>query len=70
MGKKPQMGTHIAQQHQQQQQMDQQALTPLSGEIKIERNSKKKTKLNLHSQILRRNSARSHLRESQVQSFK
>ncbi|CRL06727.1 CLUMA_CG019430, isoform A [Clunio marinus] len=31
MGKKPQMGTHIAQQHQQhQQQMEQQAITPLS----------------------------------------
>lgn len=32
MGKKPQMGTHIAQQHQQQQQqIDQQAITPQSG---------------------------------------
>lgn len=30
MGKKPQMGTHVAQQHQQQQQID--AITPLSGE--------------------------------------
>jgi hypothetical protein len=30
MGKKPQMGTHVAQQHQQQQQIEQ-VITPLSG---------------------------------------
>jgi hypothetical protein len=32
MGKKPQMGTHVSQQHQQ-QQIEQQAITPLSGEF-------------------------------------
>jgi hypothetical protein len=31
MSKKPQMGTHLVQQHQQQQQIEQQAITPLSG---------------------------------------
>jgi hypothetical protein len=34
MGKKPQMGTHVSHQ-QHQQQIDQQAITPLSGEIFI-----------------------------------
>jgi hypothetical protein len=34
MGKKPQMGTHVSQQHQQ-QQIEQQAITPLSGEFSI-----------------------------------